>query len=108
MMKCARAGSRPGGCPTGKHVGVWDRALDGSTEKKTPGGPPGLDLLTLAARLGLAFLLTAAYAAGVVLYAGVDPMTPTLFRSCEGIFLFVLALVSCTTGRPTSLVRRDS
>jgi hypothetical protein len=82
-----------------EHVVVWDHAPDGSAGKKNPGDPPGLRLLELAARLMLSLFITVAYAAGLMLYAGLHPASPSLLRACGDEFFWSLALVSCTPSR---------
>jgi hypothetical protein len=83
------------------HAGVWDRALDGSASKVAAGDPLGLLLLILAARFGLSLFITAGFAAGLSLYAGLTFANPNLVRACEGVFFWCLALISCTTSRPS-------
>jgi hypothetical protein len=84
---------------TKKRVGEWDQALGGSAGKKTPGDPPGLRLFELAARLVFSLFITVAYAAGLMLYAGLHPASPISLRACGDVFFWSLTLISCTASR---------
>lgn len=55
----------------------------------------------MTARLGLALFLTGGLVAGLVLVSGMTLTNPYLVRASEGFFLWVLALISCVTGRRT-------
>jgi hypothetical protein len=79
--------------------GIWDRALDGSASKVTPSDHLGKELLAIVARLGLSLFLTAGFAAGLSLYTGMTLANPNMVRACEGVFLWALARISCTTSR---------
>jgi hypothetical protein len=58
-----------------------------------------MELLAIAARLGLSLLLTAGFAAGLSLNTGMTPTSPNMVRACEGFFFWALALISCVTSR---------
>jgi hypothetical protein len=56
-------------------------------------------LVAVAARLGLALLVTAAVAAGLSSNTGMTLASPNMVRVCEGVFFWALALISCVTTR---------
>jgi hypothetical protein len=93
-----RSGPARGHAP-GLPQGVWDRALDGAAPKVKPVHHLGLRLLGVVARLGFSLFITAGFAAGLCLYAGMSLSSPNLVRTCGGVFLWTLALISCVTSR---------
>jgi hypothetical protein len=78
---------------------MWDRALDGSAPKTVPFDHLNREWLIIVARLGLSLFITAGVAAGLGCYTGMTLDSPNLVRACEGVFFWVLALISCTAGR---------
>jgi len=82
-----------------KHGGVWDRALDDPAPNDAQGDHLGLKSLDLAARLGLSLFITAGFAAGLSLYAGLTFADPNMVRACEGMFFWSSALILCGTSR---------
>jgi hypothetical protein len=79
--------------------GVWDRALDGSATKANPIHDVCLHLFDIVARLAFALFITSGFAAGLCLNNGMTLSSPNLIKACGGVFLWALALTSCTTGR---------
>jgi hypothetical protein len=78
---------------------VWDRDLDGAAPKVKPILHLGLHLLNIVARLGFSLFITAGFAAGLCLYAGMSLSSPNLVTACGAVFLWTLVLISCMTSR---------
>jgi hypothetical protein len=78
------------------YPGVWDREFDGPHPKRCAScGLSWLDLIEIAARVGLALFLTGGFAIAVNLYTGHTLRSPDVIQACEHVFLWTLALVSC-------------
>jgi hypothetical protein len=58
-----------------------------------------MQLLALAARLGLSLFITAGFAAALNLYADLSLSGPNMIRACAGTFFWSLAASSCVTSR---------
>lgn len=79
--------------------GTGDRERAGIAPKVLPSDDLAREALILVARIGLALLLTAGFAAALILFTGLTLASPNLVRACEGFFLWTLAVMTCTTSR---------